>query len=72
MTEISEIVVNISRGDKARIRVARAVYSDADIYLFDYPLSALDAKVAKIIFEDVILNYLKEKTVILVTHQIQF
>jgi ABC-type multidrug transport system fused ATPase/permease subunit len=44
------------------------VYSDADIYLFDDPLSALDAKVARRIFEDVILKYLKGKTVILVTH----
>ena len=45
LTEIGERGINISGGQKARISLARAVYSQADIYLFDDPLSAVDAKV---------------------------
>ena len=53
--------------------MARAVYTDADIYLFDDPISAVDSKVAKQIYERVILKLWKEKkTVILVTHQISY
>ena len=37
--------VNISGGQKARIALARACYSDADLYLLDDPLSAVDAEV---------------------------
>lgn len=47
LTEIGERGVNISGGQKQRISMARAVYSDADLYVFDDPLSALDARVAK-------------------------
>ena len=41
-TVIGERGVNISGGQKARISLARAIYSDADIYLLDDPLSAVD------------------------------
>ena len=44
-TEMGERGINLSGGQKQRISIARAVYSDADVYLFDDPLSALDAKV---------------------------
>ena len=44
-TELGERGLNVSGGQKQRISIARAVYADADIYLFDDPLSALDAKV---------------------------
>ncbi|CAI7913508.1 unnamed protein product [Closterium sp. NIES-54] len=47
LTEIGERGVNVSGGQKQRISIARAVYSDADVFLFDDPLSALDAHVAK-------------------------
>ncbi|CAG2180591.1 unnamed protein product, partial [Oppiella nova] len=49
-----------------------ALYSDEDIYLLDDPLSAVDSEVANHIFDKCICDYLKTKTVVLVTHQIQF
>lgn len=72
MTEIGERGTNLSGGQKARISLARALYSDADIYLLDDPLSAVDSKVAKNLFFNAIKEILKEKTVILATHQIHF
>lgn len=47
---IGERGVNVSGGQKARISLARAIYSNADIYLLDDPLSAVDPQVAKDIF----------------------
>ena len=47
LTEIGERGVNISGGQKQRVSMARAVYSDSDVYLFDDPLSALDAHVGR-------------------------
>ena len=46
LTEIGERGVNISGGQKQRVSLARAVYSNSDVYIFDDPLSALDAHVA--------------------------
>jgi ATP-binding cassette subfamily C (CFTR/MRP) protein 1 len=43
LTEIGERGINMSGGQKQRIQIARSVYEDADIYLFDDPFSALDA-----------------------------
>ena len=54
MTEIGEKGVNMSGGQKQRISIARAVYYDADIYLIDDCLSALDAYVGKSIFHNVL------------------
>ncbi|XP_054185066.1 multidrug resistance-associated protein 1 isoform X38 [Homo sapiens] len=66
--------VNLSGGQKQRVSLARAVYSNADIYLFDDPLSAVDAHVGKHIFENVIgpKGMLKNKTRILVTHSMSY
>lgn len=52
--------------------IFRAVYRDADIYLLDDPLSAVDVHVGKHLFDQCINGYLKNKTRILVTHQIQY
>jgi ABC-type multidrug transport system fused ATPase/permease subunit len=71
-TEAGEGGVNLSGGQKQRINIARAVYTDADIYIFDDPLSALDAATAEHIFQHVFLGVLKQKTRLLVTHQLQF
>jgi ATP-binding cassette subfamily C (CFTR/MRP) protein 4 len=71
-TLVGERGAMLSGGQKARISLARAVYRDADIYLLDDPLSAVDAHVAEHIFNECILNYLKSKSVVLVTHQIKY
>ncbi|KAH9127140.1 hypothetical protein LEN26_009291 [Aphanomyces euteiches] len=66
-TEIGERGINLSGGQKARVSLARAMYRDnADVYLFDDPLSALDVHVAGAVFQECIQNLLKDKTVILV------
>jgi ABC-type multidrug transport system fused ATPase/permease subunit len=53
-TEIGEKGINLSGGQKQRISLARAVYNDSDIYLFDDPLSAVDSHVGKHIFDNVV------------------
>ncbi|KAL4151112.1 hypothetical protein PRNP1_010498 [Phytophthora ramorum] len=67
-TEIGQKGVNLSGGQKARVCLARACYSDADILLLDSPLAAVDAIVQSQIFGECICNLLAEKTVVLVTH----
>jgi ABC-type multidrug transport system fused ATPase/permease subunit len=69
-TEIGERGVNLSGGQKQRVSIARAVYDDADIFLFDDPLSALDAEVGANVFKNCIKTLLHGKTRILVTHQL--
>ena len=71
MTEIGEKGINLSGGQRARINIARALYSNKDIYIFDDPLSALDANVGKSIVRNCIKNYLEDKTRILITHALQ-
>ncbi|WAR23566.1 MRP4-like protein, partial [Mya arenaria] len=58
--------------DEARLSLARALYMDADVYLLDDPLSAVDTAVGRHIFQRVVQGYLKKKPRILVTHQLQF
>ncbi|KAF9279758.1 hypothetical protein BGZ68_007716 [Mortierella alpina] len=67
-TVIGEKGINLSGGQKQRISIARAVYADADIYIFDDPLSAVDAHVDKHIFEHALMKLLAGKTRILVTN----
>uniref|UniRef100_A0A8D2NVG1 Canalicular multispecific organic anion transporter 1 n=1 Tax=Zosterops lateralis melanops TaxID=1220523 RepID=A0A8D2NVG1_ZOSLA len=73
-TEIGEKGINLSGGQKQRVSLARAVYSDSDIYILDDPLSAVDAHVGKYLFEHVLgpKGLLQKKTRILVTHSISF
>ncbi|XP_007257301.3 ATP-binding cassette sub-family C member 3 isoform X3 [Astyanax mexicanus] len=74
LTEIGEKGINLSGGQRQRVSLARALYSEADVYLMDDPLSAVDAHVAKHIFDHVIgpEGALRGKTRILVTHGISF
>ncbi|CAG2203752.1 ABCC3 [Mytilus edulis] len=74
MTEIGERGINVSGGQKQRINVARAVYSNSDIYLLDDPLSAVDSHVGQELFKKVIgpEGMLRHKTRILVTHGVHW
>uniref|UniRef100_A0A8C7KAB3 Canalicular multispecific organic anion transporter 2-like n=1 Tax=Oncorhynchus kisutch TaxID=8019 RepID=A0A8C7KAB3_ONCKI len=74
LTEIGEKGINLSGGQRQRVSLARALYNEADVYLLDDPLSAVDSHVAKHIFDHVIgpEGALQGKTRILVTHGISF
>ncbi|XP_006155296.1 multidrug resistance-associated protein 9 isoform X2 [Tupaia chinensis] len=72
LTEVGERGLNLSGGQRQRINLARAVYSNRQLYLLDDPLSAVDAHVGKQIFEECIKKMLRGKTIVLVTHQLQF
>eukprot|EP01124_Arcella_intermedia_P026150 TRINITY_DN4845_c0_g3_i2.p1 TRINITY_DN4845_c0_g3~~TRINITY_DN4845_c0_g3_i2.p1 ORF type:complete len:1816 (-),score=379.04 TRINITY_DN4845_c0_g3_i2:25-4839(-) len=63
---------NISGGQKQRIALARALYANKDIYLLDDPTSALDPRVVKHVFHNVIQKILKKKTVIIATNTIKY
>ena len=69
LTTIGERGVVLSGGQRARVSMARALYSDADIYLLDDPLSSVDAQVGNHIFENYICNALRDRLCIFVTHQ---
>ncbi|CAH0699047.1 unnamed protein product [Spodoptera exigua] len=69
---VGERGVSLSGGQRARINLARAIYREADIYLLDDPLSAVDANVGRQLFDGCIKGYLSGKTCILVTHQIHY
>ncbi|GMF17174.1 unnamed protein product [Phytophthora lilii] len=72
MTEIGEKGINLSGGQRTRVALARAVYQDADIYLLDDILSAVDSHVGHDIFKECIKSCLKDKLVVLVTHGLTF
>ncbi|CAG2204025.1 ABCC1 [Mytilus edulis] len=74
LTEIGEKGINLSGGQKQRISLARAVYNNADVYMLDDPLSAVDSHVGKHIFKNVVgrEGLLQHKTRVLVTHGIHW
>lgn len=69
-TIVGDRGASLSGGQKARINLARTIYRDADIYLLDDPLSAVDIHVSKHLYDECINGYLANKTRILVTHQV--
>lgn len=54
------------------VQLARALYQDADIYLLDDPFRAVDAHTGSELFRECILTALADKTVVFVTHQVEF
>jgi len=71
-TIIGERGINLSGGQKQRVQLARAIYQDADIYLLDDPFSAVDAHTGSELFKEYILGALAMKTVVFITHQVEF
>lgn len=71
-TEIGENGINLSGGQKFRVDLARSLYSDSDIYLYDDILSAVDIHVATFIMENAMKKYLRGKTIVMATHAIKF
>ena len=71
-SEIGEKGINLSGGQRARVALARACYADADVYLLDDPLSAVDAHVGRHLFDSCMCDLLAGKTRILVTHQLHY
>ncbi|PIA51353.1 hypothetical protein AQUCO_01100286v1 [Aquilegia coerulea] len=69
---LGERGMNLSGGQKQRIQLARAIYSDADVYLLDDPFSAVDAHTGAHLFRECLMCVLSEKTVMYVTHQLEF
>ncbi|KAF9369141.1 Canalicular multispecific organic anion transporter 2, partial [Podila verticillata] len=71
-TEIGERGINLSGGQKQRVSLARAAYQDADVYLLDDPLSAVDAHVDQHLWNNLVgpNGLLSNKTRILITHGI--
>ncbi|XP_069753242.1 ATP-binding cassette sub-family C member 5 isoform X3 [Narcine bancroftii] len=72
MTQVGEHGANLSGGQRQRISLARALYSERSIYILDDPLSALDAHVGNHIFNNAIKKQLNLKTVLFITHQLQY
>ncbi|EFC39720.1 predicted protein [Naegleria gruberi] len=70
-SEIGYSGINLSLGQKHRIGLARACYSNSDIILMDSSLNSIDARLCKKIFRDCIMDYLKDRTRILITHSLQ-
>jgi len=64
--------ISLSGGQKARVNLARCLYIDADIYLLDDPLSAVDTQMGSHIFEKAIKGLLHEKIRVLVTHNLEY
>uniref|UniRef100_A0A8C1T0T9 ATP-binding cassette sub-family C member 5 n=1 Tax=Cyprinus carpio TaxID=7962 RepID=A0A8C1T0T9_CYPCA len=72
MTEIGERGANLSGGQRQRVSLARALYSERPVLLLDDPLSAVDTHVGSHLFHSAIRHTAKSRTVIFVTHQLQF
>ena len=72
LTQIGERGISLSGGQQTRVSLARAVYADADIYLLDDTLSAVDSKVGQHIFQNCFSGLLADRLRILVTHQVQY
>ncbi|KAJ1445216.1 hypothetical protein M885DRAFT_626395 [Pelagophyceae sp. CCMP2097] len=70
-TEVGERGITLSGGQQQRLALARCVYADADVYLLDDPLSAVDAHVGEHLLRECVAGRLAGKTRLLCTHQLQ-
>ncbi|EAS00380.2 ABC transporter C family protein (macronuclear) [Tetrahymena thermophila SB210] len=71
-TQIGEKGVNLSGGQKARVSLARSLYSNSSILLLDDILSAVDVHVGRYIVQECLLKYKKNTTRILATHALHY
>jgi ABC-type multidrug transport system fused ATPase/permease subunit len=71
-TEIGERGITLSGGQRARVSIARAVYADADVYILDDPIAALDAHVGRAVFHHCVRGVLRSKAVMLITHALAY
>ena len=71
-TEVGEKGVTISGGQKQRLAIARAAFADADVVVFDDPLSAMDAHVGMTVFRRCFQRMMAGKTRIFMTNQLQY
>lgn len=69
---VGERGINLSGGQKQRIQLARGIYGDSDVYFLDDPFSAVDAHTGAHLFKNCLSKLLSEKTVLYVTHQLEF
>ncbi|KAG5521929.1 hypothetical protein RHGRI_034222 [Rhododendron griersonianum] len=72
LSVVGERGLNLSGGQKQRIQLARAIYANSDVYFLDDPFSAVDAHTGAHLFKNCLLHLLCQKTVIYVTHQLEF
>ena len=72
LTVIGKRGSTLSGGQRARLSLARALYSNADIIILDDILSAVDAHVGAFLFSMTIKRYLQGKTVLLITHSLYY
>ncbi|EDO38354.1 predicted protein, partial [Nematostella vectensis] len=71
-TVVGDRCGTLSESRRAKINLARAVYSDADILLLDDPLISLDTNVGQQVFDECICGLLKDRICVLVTQQLQY
>ena len=71
-SKVGESGVQLSGGQRSRVGFARALYADADVYFFDDVLSAVDAHTGKKLWETISTLVKQARTVVLVTHQVQY
>ncbi|KAG1715015.1 Multidrug resistance-associated protein 4 [Nymphon striatum] len=71
-TIVGERGIRLSGGQRARVSLARTLYHNADIYLLDDPLSAVDNEVGNHIYSRCIQSFLANKITILVTHRVNY
>ena len=72
LTEINSKHIQLTSSQKIKISIARALYSESEIYLFDDFFKSLNDFEDVNLFNNVIINYLNGKTIVFVTHALQF